>query len=61
MSRPGRESRIFGGAYDGASTEKRPVYGALDFRRERAGTAPRQRRNPDGRGPDRMTAAEATR
>ncbi|MEU6232526.1 DUF3626 domain-containing protein [Kitasatospora sp. NPDC047058] len=35
------ESRIFGGAYDGAPAEQRPVYGALDFRRKPLGAAPR--------------------
>ncbi|MFC8228772.1 DUF3626 domain-containing protein [Streptomyces sp. NPDC057287] len=35
------ESRIFGGAYDGASAHERPVYGALDFRRSPYGAAPR--------------------
>ncbi|MFJ2634721.1 DUF3626 domain-containing protein [Streptomyces sp. NPDC087422] len=35
------ESRIFGGAYDRADGRARPVYGALNFRRERVGAAPR--------------------
>ncbi|MFC9587914.1 DUF3626 domain-containing protein [Streptomyces yangpuensis] len=35
------ESRIFGGAYDDAPPEARPVYGALNFRRNPAGAAPR--------------------
>ncbi|MEU9064116.1 DUF3626 domain-containing protein [Streptomyces sp. NPDC048430] len=35
------ESRIFGGAYDGANAHERPVYGALDFRRSPYGAAPR--------------------
>ncbi|MFI2735855.1 DUF3626 domain-containing protein [Streptomyces sp. NPDC018711] len=35
------ESRIFGGAYDAAPAETRPVYGALDFRRRPFGAAPR--------------------
>jgi hypothetical protein len=35
------ESRIFGGAYDGASAVDRPVYGALNFRRQVVGAAPR--------------------
>ncbi|MCX5376988.1 DUF3626 domain-containing protein [Streptomyces sp. NBC_00091] len=35
------ESRIFGGAYDDAPAEDRPVYGALNFRRNPAGAAPR--------------------
>lgn len=35
------ESRIFGGAYDMSPTHSRPVYGALDFRRQGVGAAPR--------------------
>ena len=35
------ESRIFGGAYDDAPAHQRPVYGALDFRRDPYGAAPR--------------------
>ncbi|MFF0553811.1 DUF3626 domain-containing protein [Streptomyces sp. NPDC004311] len=35
------ESRIFGGAYDDAPPEARPVYGALNFRDRPAGAAPR--------------------
>ncbi|MFE2415918.1 DUF3626 domain-containing protein [Streptomyces hokutonensis] len=35
------ESRIFGGAYDGAPAAERPVYGALNFRRQLVGAAPR--------------------
>ncbi|MFJ3833349.1 DUF3626 domain-containing protein [Streptomyces sp. NPDC090046] len=35
------ESRIFGGAYDDAPPESRPVYGALNFRHHPAGAAPR--------------------
>jgi uncharacterized protein DUF3626 len=35
------ESRIFGGAYDGAPAEERPVYGALNFRGSAVGAAPR--------------------
>ncbi|MGN5388933.1 DUF3626 domain-containing protein [Streptomyces sp. JL7001] len=35
------ESRIFGGAYDDAPPESRPVYGALNFRRNPAGAASR--------------------
>ncbi|MBP0452128.1 DUF3626 domain-containing protein [Kitasatospora sp. RG8] len=35
------ESRIFGGAYDDAPAEERPVYGALNFRRKPLGGAPR--------------------
>lgn len=35
------ESRIFGGAYDDADPYERPVYGALDFRRQVVGAAPR--------------------
>ncbi|MGK3938414.1 DUF3626 domain-containing protein [Streptomyces caeruleatus] len=35
------ESRIFGGAYDDADAHERPVYGALNFRRQVVGAAPR--------------------
>ncbi|QOV40543.1 DUF3626 domain-containing protein [Streptomyces ferrugineus] len=35
------ESRIFGGVYDDAAGHERPVYGALDFRRQVVGAAPR--------------------
>jgi hypothetical protein len=35
------ESRIFAGAYDGAPAPERPVYGALNFRRQVVGAAPR--------------------
>ncbi|WP_055598285.1 DUF3626 domain-containing protein [Streptomyces aureus] len=35
------ESRIFGGAYDEAPADARPVYGALDYRRRPFGAAPR--------------------
>ncbi|MEU6159051.1 DUF3626 domain-containing protein [Streptomyces sp. NPDC047130] len=35
------ESRIFGAAYDEAPAEERPVYGALNLRRDPAGAAPR--------------------
>ena len=35
------ESRIFGGAYDDAAPEERPVYGALNFRGSVVGAAPR--------------------
>lgn len=35
------ESRIFGGAYDGAAPALRPRYGALNFRRYPAGGSPR--------------------
>jgi hypothetical protein len=35
------ESRIFGGAYDDAAPHERPVYGALDFRHQVVGAAPR--------------------
>ncbi|MDH6514677.1 hypothetical protein M2163_008348 [Streptomyces sp. SAI-135] len=35
------ESRIFGGAYDDADAHERPVYGALNFRRQMVGAAPR--------------------
>ena len=35
------ETRIFGGAYDDADAHERPVYGALNFRRQVVGAAPR--------------------
>lgn len=35
------ESRMFGGAYDQAPADQRPVYGALNFRRKAVGAAPR--------------------
>lgn len=35
------ESRIFGGVYDAAPADQRPVYGALDFRRRGFGGSPR--------------------
>jgi hypothetical protein len=35
------ESRIFGAAYDSEPPHERPVYGALNFRRQRVGAAPR--------------------
>jgi Protein of unknown function (DUF3626) len=35
------ESRIFGGTYDDALPAERPVYGALDVRRQVVGAAPR--------------------
>ncbi|MFC5638378.1 DUF3626 domain-containing protein [Streptomyces bullii] len=35
------ESRIFGGAYDDGPPHERPVYGALNFRRQVVGAAPR--------------------
>ncbi|MEV6170623.1 DUF3626 domain-containing protein [Streptomyces sp. NPDC051954] len=35
------ESRIFGGVYDDAAPHDRPVYGALDFRHQVVGAAPR--------------------
>lgn len=35
------ESRIFDGAYDGAPARDRPVYGALNFRHNPLGAAPR--------------------
>ncbi|OON80864.1 DUF3626 domain-containing protein [Streptomyces tsukubensis] len=35
------ESRIFGGAYDGAAGSERPVYGALNYRGAPVGAAPR--------------------
>ncbi|MFD4565784.1 DUF3626 domain-containing protein [Streptomyces sp. NPDC058467] len=35
------ESRIFGTAYDTAPAHERPVYGGLNFRRQRVGASPR--------------------
>ncbi|WUW92581.1 DUF3626 domain-containing protein [Streptomyces sp. NBC_01451] len=35
------ESRMFAGAYDSAPARQRPVYGALNFRRQVVGAAPR--------------------
>lgn len=35
------ESRIFAGAYDGSPASERPVYGALNFRDQVVGAAPR--------------------
>ncbi|MFI5972240.1 DUF3626 domain-containing protein [Streptomyces sp. NPDC051452] len=35
------ESRIFGGSYDDAEPEERPLYGALNFRHQVVGAAPR--------------------
>jgi len=35
------ESRLFGGAYDAAPAQARPVYGSLDFRRRACGGSPR--------------------
>lgn len=35
------ESRIFGGAYDDAMPERRPKYGALNYRRHAGGGSPR--------------------
>ncbi|MDW4904963.1 DUF3626 domain-containing protein [Streptomyces sp. ADMS] len=35
------ESRMFAGAYDSAAAHHRPVYGALNFRRQVVGAAPR--------------------
>jgi hypothetical protein len=35
------ESRIFAGAYDDAAPDQRPVYGALNYRRDPMGGAPR--------------------
>ncbi|WP_432523724.1 DUF3626 domain-containing protein [Kineococcus sp. SYSU DK006] len=35
------ESRLFGGAYDGAPAAERPVYGSLDHRRRPTGGSPR--------------------
>ena len=35
------ESRMFGGVYDTAAAHERPVYGALNFRHQTVGAAPR--------------------
>lgn len=50
------ESRIFGGAYDDAAPHERPVYGALNFRRQVVGAAPRF-----GSSHFRLTAAALAR
>ncbi|HEY8984245.1 MAG TPA: DUF3626 domain-containing protein [Streptomyces sp.] len=50
------ESRIFGGAYDDAEPYERPVYGALNFRRQVVGAAPRF-----GSSHFRLTAAALAR
>ncbi|MEW2489327.1 DUF3626 domain-containing protein [Streptomyces sp. NPDC048411] len=50
------ESRIFGGAYDHAPAHERPVYGALNFRRNPLGGAPRF-----GSAHFRLTAEALTR
>lgn len=50
------ESRMFGGAYDDAPVDARPVYGALNFRRKPVGGAPRF-----GSAHLRLTAATVTR
>ncbi|MGA5895627.1 DUF3626 domain-containing protein [Streptomyces venetus] len=50
------ESRIFGGAYDAATAHERPVYGALNFRRQVVGAAPRF-----GSSHFRLTAATSAR
>ena len=50
------ESRIFGGAYDEATAHERPVYGALNFRRQPVGAAPRF-----GSAHFRLTAQALTR
>ncbi|WP_307813459.1 DUF3626 domain-containing protein [Streptomyces sp. N35] len=50
------ESRIFGGAYDGAPGAERPVYGGLNFRRRTTGAAPRF-----GSAHLRLTAGALTR
>ena len=50
------ESRMFGGAYDEARAEERPVYGALNFRRRAVGGAPRF-----GSAHVRLTAAALAR
>jgi hypothetical protein len=50
------ESRIFGGAYDDAPDEQRPVYGGLNFRHKPFGAAPRF-----GSAHFRLTAETLTR
>ncbi|MGW1721304.1 DUF3626 domain-containing protein [Streptomyces sp. NPDC002306] len=50
------ESRIFGGAYDDADAYDRPVYGALNFREQTVGAAPRF-----GSAHFRLTAATLAR
>ncbi len=50
------ESRIFAGAYDEAPAPERPVYGALNFRRQVVGAAPRF-----GSSHLRLTGAALTR
>ncbi|MFD4737969.1 DUF3626 domain-containing protein [Streptomyces virginiae] len=50
------ESRIFDGAYDEATAQERPVYGALNFRRKPVGGAPRF-----GSAHFRLTARTLTR
>jgi hypothetical protein len=50
------ESRIFGGAYDDAAPVRRPVYGALNFRRKPFGAAARF-----GSAHFRLTADSLTR
>ncbi|WP_282700670.1 DUF3626 domain-containing protein [Streptomyces sp. CC219B] len=50
------ESRIFGGAYDDADPHERPVYGALNFRHQVVGAAPRF-----GSSHFRLTAATLAR
>ncbi|WP_435831101.1 DUF3626 domain-containing protein [Polymorphospora rubra] len=50
------ESRMFGAAYDDAQPDLRPVYGALNFRHEPAGAAPRF-----GSAHFRLTAATLAR
>ncbi|MFJ8630515.1 DUF3626 domain-containing protein [Streptomyces sp. NPDC093568] len=50
------ESRIFGGVYDDAAAHERPVYGALNFRHQVVGAAPRF-----GSSHFRLTAAALAR
>ncbi|WP_105969632.1 DUF3626 domain-containing protein [Streptomyces geranii] len=50
------ESRIFAAAYDSAPAHQRPVYGALNFRRQVVGAAPRF-----GSSHFRLTGAALTR
>ncbi|MGY6020112.1 DUF3626 domain-containing protein [Streptomyces spinosirectus] len=51
------ESRIFGGVYDDAAPHERPVYGALNFRRQAVGAAPRFGSSHFRLGPDALARA----
>ncbi|MFI6561990.1 DUF3626 domain-containing protein [Streptomyces sp. NPDC050534] len=48
------ESRIFGGVYDDADPHERPVYGALNFRHQVVGAAPRFGSSHFRLGPDAL-------